>query len=101
MSYFDQSLLARDADFIDRLSSAFAVEMDPTNGALPPDQVARNSSWWISAAPGFADQYASALAGGVPNPGRDPGVITDPQILAAVQAFIAEVAPPPDVINPQ
>ncbi len=32
------------------------------------------------------DQYASALAAGIPNPGRDESVITDADILAAVQA---------------
>lgn len=98
MSYYDQSLLARDGDFIDRLSSAFAVETDPTPNPFPPDQAARNASWWISAAPGFADQYASALAASVPNPGRDPSVISDAQILSAVQAYLTSTT---DEINPQ
>jgi hypothetical protein len=31
-------------------------------------------------------EYASALAGGVPQPGQDESVITDNMILAAVQA---------------
>jgi hypothetical protein len=44
----------------------------------------------MAAAPGFADAYASAVAGGVPAPGRDPSVISDAQILSAIQAL------PPD-----
>ena len=95
MSYYDQSLLSRDADFTDRVGAAFAVELDPTAGALPPDQVARNAIGWIAAAPGFADAYASALAGDVANPGRDPAVIPDADILAAVQAYVAATAPAP------
>lgn len=94
MAYYDQSLLSRDEDFVDRLSAAAAVETDPSDG-LPPDQWARNSVWWIAAAPGFADAYASAIAGGVPDPGRDPSVISDAMIHAAVQAYIAQTAPPP------
>jgi hypothetical protein len=31
-------------------------------------------------------EYASALAGGVPNPGGDESVVTDSMILAATQA---------------
>lgn len=87
MPYSDQALLSVDPDFIDRLSASAAVETDPAAG-LPPDQWARNSVWWIAAAPGFADAYASAIAAGVERPGNDPAVISDEQILAAVQAFI-------------
>jgi hypothetical protein len=31
-------------------------------------------------------EYASALAGNIPNPGADEGVVTDSMILAATQA---------------
>ena len=72
MAYADQALLSVDQDFIDRLSASAAVETDPADG-LPPDQWARNSVWWIAAAPGFADAYASAVAGGVPRPGETSG----------------------------
>ena len=94
MAYSDQALLARDVDFIERVSASAAVETDPDT-FLPPDQWARNNIWWISAAPGFGDAYASAIAGGVPRPGNDPAVISDAQILSAVQALIAELAQPP------
>lgn len=88
MAYSDQALLSRDQDFIDRLSACAAVEVVLTPG-LPPDQWARSNVWEIAASPGFADAYASALAGGVPRPGNDPAVISDEQLLAAVQANIA------------
>ena len=53
--------------------------------------------WAVAAAPGFADAYSSALAGGVPTPGRDPAVITDAMLLGAVQALAAgELEAPPD-----
>jgi hypothetical protein len=87
MGYADQALLSKDPDFIDRISAAAAVEVDPN--PTPPDTWGRVNVWWIAAAPGFADAYASALAGGVERPGNDPAVIPDADILAAVQAFLA------------
>ena len=93
MAYADQVLLSRDLDFTDRVGASAAVELDPVNG-YPPDAWARNNVWWIAAAPGFADAYASALAGGVERPGNDPAVISDAQILSAVQAFITANPPP-------
>lgn len=38
----------------------------------------------------YEDEYASALAAGVPNPGADESVITDANIGAAVQAHWPE-----------
>jgi hypothetical protein len=93
MAYSDQALLSVDQDFIARLSASAAVETDAAAG-FPPDQWARNNVWWLAAAPGFADAYASAIAGGVPRPGNDPAVITDAMILSAVQAHLAETATP-------
>jgi hypothetical protein len=86
VSYFDQSLLARDPDFAMRIAACVSVE-DRT--VADPWAWATANQWAIAAAPGFADAYSSAIAGDVENPGRDPAVITDPQILAAVQAVLA------------
>lgn len=47
-------------------------------------QVLDQFVWTVSDATEAA--YASALAGGVPNPGSDESVITDGDIVAAVQA---------------
>ena len=53
---------------------------------LHPTAWADQNQWQIAAAPGFAEAYQYALDTGVENPGNDPAVITDAQILAAVQA---------------
>ena len=85
MSYFDQSTLARDGDFNQRIAACVSNELPDV---YPPEWAAAHQ-WQIAAAPGFADAYASAIAGDVPNPGRDPAVISDAQILSAVQAELA------------
>lgn len=54
---------------------------------------AARMQWRLAASPGWDAAYASALAAGVKDPGGDPGVITDGQILAAVQALLMEVTP--------
>jgi len=87
MSYYDVSLLAADWDFASRSQAAYASEVGLTTTNDPPSWWSQHA-WNMASAPGFGDAYASALAGGVPNPGRDPGVITDPQILSAVQAIM-------------
>jgi hypothetical protein len=74
--------------FRDRVAACAGVEVPKTH---QPTQWANDHIWWISAAPGFADAYEYALNTGVENPGNDPAVITDAQILAAVQALITEL----------
>lgn len=94
MAYSDQALLSQDNDFIFRVSACAAVEVDLT----PPDQPqqwAVENVWFIAAAPGFADAYAYAIATGVSRPGNDPSVITDGQILSAVQARESQLEPSP------
>lgn len=90
MSYASHAALAGDADFISRVSAAAADEV-----ARPQHPVtwARDHIWWVAAAPGFAEAYESAVVGGVPRPGLDPSVISDAQILSAVQAEIEQVEP--------
>lgn len=85
MGYYEQSLLSQDADFYNRVAACAATEVDTDN----PTSWASNNLWDVAAAPGFADAYSSAIAGNVENPGRDPSVISDDQILAAVQAVAA------------
>ena len=88
MSYYDVSLLAADWDFASRSQAAYATEIGLDLTADDPATWWSQRAWNMAAAPGFGDAYASALAGGVPNPGRDPAVITDGQILSAVQAIL-------------
>ena len=83
MSYASQALLSSDGHFRSRIASCVAVE-DPTSD-LHPTAWADQNQWQIAAAPGFAEAYQYALDTGVPDPGNDPAVITDGQILAAVQ----------------
>ena len=91
MSYYDVSLLASDQDFAMRSMACYATETLQSPDADPNSWWSEHS-WHMAAVPGFGDAYASALANEVENPGRDPGVITDPQILSAVQALISQGA---------
>lgn len=82
MSYWDQALAARDADLIARCVAAAASEQ------------IKNPAYWVdtrrhqlAAQPGWGDAYASAQAAGREHPGRDASVITDSDILAAIQAI--------------
>lgn len=85
MSYWDQATLAGDGEFLQRVAACVSNE-DPA--PADPPSWAYDHRWQVAAAPGFADAYASAIAADVPNPGRDPAVISDAQILAAVQALL-------------
>jgi hypothetical protein len=90
MSYSAQAQLANDSMFRDRVAACAAVEVPPSH---QPVQWALDHIWWIAAAPGFADSYEYALNTEVPNPGNDPAVITDAQILGAVQAITSQEFP--------
>ena len=87
MSYADQAQLSNDSDFIARIASCAAVEVPKTHQPL---QWSHDHIWWMAASPGFADAYEYALNTDVESPGNDPAVITDGQILAAVQALVNE-----------
>jgi hypothetical protein len=88
MAYFDVSALALDNDFALRTAACYASETLETQGEDPPTWQ-RAHAWDMAAMPGFGDAYASAVAGGVERPGQDPAVISDPQILSAVQHLLA------------
>jgi hypothetical protein len=88
MAYYDISLLASDQDFAQRTMACYATETLADVAAQDPSQWWSLHAWDMAAMPGFSDAYASALAGGVESPGRDPAVITDPQILSAVQTIL-------------
>lgn len=82
MSYWDVAQMQADPDLMSRVTAAAAKE-----GAPDPFGWAANNSWSYAAQPGWDDAWASAIAGGNEKPGRDPAVITDYMILAAVQAI--------------
>lgn len=85
MSYTSQAQLSVDSLFIERIAASAAVEVPHTH---QPYKWATDNIWWIAASPGFADAYEYALLNGNPEPGKDPSVITDSQILSAVQALL-------------
>jgi hypothetical protein len=84
MAYYDVATLTQDAQFQMRVTACYSTEPGTTDD---PATWAALHAWDIAGAPGFGDAYASAIAGGVPEPGRDPAVISDAQILSAVQAI--------------
>jgi len=86
MAYWDLSQLAFDSDFTLRIAACYGSETQ----APDPNSWASQHAWTIAASPGFSDAYASAIVGGVENPGRDASVISDAQILSAVQPLITE-----------
>ena len=88
MAYSSISLLAQDYDFINRVASCAANEVSKT---YQPLQWASEHIWWVAASPGFGEAYQYALDTDPPveRPGWDPSVITDGQILAAVQGLVA------------
>jgi hypothetical protein len=90
MSYTAQAALAYDGEFLNRVTACASVEVPHSH---QPVQWARDHIWWVSAAPGFADAYEYALLNENPEPGKDPSVITDAQILATVQALLVPEKP--------
>jgi hypothetical protein len=85
VSYMDQAALSRDGDFAQRIAACGVNEVEAAKANAM--QWAAENQWLISSSPGFADKYASAVAGGVPRPGADPSVISDADILSAVQTL--------------
>ena len=51
-----------------------------------PDMASSTLIWPVCSAADIEAAYASALAGGNPEPGSDESVVTDGMILSAVQA---------------
>jgi hypothetical protein len=91
MTYNTVADMAEDEALRRRLLAAVAEEqiLDPV-GWLYPRQ------WQVVAQPGWDEAWESAVAGGVPDPGSNEGVITDGMILSGVQAVIQSEQPPPE-----
>ena len=94
MSYATQSLLANDLDFIARCNAAAAEEIPPASPTNPLAYV-QQFIWNLAASPGFDAAYDSALAAGIARPGWESSVVSDGQILSAMQALLAQVPPEP------
>lgn len=89
MALFDLALLTQDQDFRLRCIASATLEK-----AYQPEQWVWANIWDLAGSPGFADAYASALLGEVEFPGRDQAVISDGQVVAAVQALLSAQNPP-------
>lgn len=83
MAYIDISDMSRDMDIENRIAACAAQELPADS--MDPHAWTGQHILRITATPGWSEAWASAVAGGVPTPGRDPGVITDQMILSAVQ----------------
>jgi hypothetical protein len=88
MSYSTGHLIAMDQDLRNRAEIAAAEQ-----GVSPGEEenwVYRHARQ-LAIQPGWREAWESALANGVENPGADPAVITDGQILSAVQSLLGVV----------
>ena len=103
MSYNSLAIQVQDTALMSRVDAAVHQEAieNPEASASDFGVAVRNGSvlpaivfgWPVSVA--TEEEYAYALDAGTPNPGGDPTVITDPMILAAVQANWPAEWPPP------
>lgn len=82
MAYSDVAMLSADNDFILRTRAAVAQE-----GEADVITWSNEHQWQMAGMPGFGDKYAYAVNNGHPRPGNDQAVISDPEILAAVQSL--------------
>ena len=82
MAYSDIALLTTDTDFIQRIRACSSSE-----GELDPLQWTQDHIWPMAGMPSFGDKYASAILNGIARPGNDQSVISDNDILAAVQSL--------------
>jgi len=88
-TYLTISTIANDTYMQERVRACYAQETDGTD----PVKWAWDNRYDWAAAPGWGAAWDSALAGNVTDPGKDPSVITDEQILAQVQSMTAPEAP--------
>lgn len=86
MSYNAIVAPAADPHLKARVAACFAQE---TDGPEQPPALAELHMWRIVANSPIADAYSYAVAANVPNPGKDEAVVTDANILAAVEAIVA------------
>lgn len=81
MTYSTIAAIAGDYGLAQRLTAAAAEE----HKTRPYPEWVAQYQWDLASTPGWAAAWESAVAGGVTDPGTNPGVITDGMILAAVQ----------------
>ena len=83
-TYLAISAIANDAHMQERVRACYAQQ---TEGSDPVNWAWTNRYDWASA-PGWGEAWDSALASGVEEPGKDPAVISDDQVLSQVQSML-------------
>lgn len=84
MTYWTVALMSEDADLLARVTACVAIE-----GERDPELWTQRYKWAIAAQPGWGDawEYAINIGHDPSTIGKDPAVITDLQILSAVQSI--------------
>lgn len=82
MAYSDIALLTTDNDFIFRIRACSSTE-----GELDPVNWTADHIWRMASMPDFGEKYSYAIANGIDRPGNNQSVISDPDILSAVQSL--------------
>lgn len=82
--YFECAQLAMNLDLVARVTACAAQE-----GVLDPENWVPAHRWQWASSPGWGAAWAYALASGVADPGKNPAVISDGMILAAVASLKA------------
>ena len=82
-SYLTISVIARDNNMMNRVTACAAQQ-----GISSPGGWAGQYAYEWAAAPGWAEKWDYAVAGAVEEPGADPAVITDGDILAQIQSMM-------------
>lgn len=86
MSYLDITRMTESAGLAGRITACAASE-----GITYPEMWRQTATWAVCSQPGWDEAWASAAAAGIDgDPGERGDVITDAQILAAVQAVRAQ-----------
>lgn len=84
MTYWTVALMSKDADLLNRVTACVAIE-----GERDPELWTQKNKWAVAGQPGWGDawEYALNIGHDPATIGKDVAVITDLQILSAVQAI--------------
>lgn len=88
MSYHAQYQMAYDQSLCGRMVAATASEHQAGNTQEDPERFVADNRHYLVASSEWAAAWDSALAAENPDPGADPGVITDQMILSSVQSLL-------------
>lgn len=93
MAYSDVAAIQKSSTLAERCMGGVAQEV--VAGSIEGDT--SDIPGWVSlrmwdyaASPGWADAWASAVIGGMTDPGSNPGVITDSMILSRTQQLLEQ-----------